>query len=84
MHIWPRCRRIWHGPQDGAKSQQDILTAFNILIDFEATKYSYSIHIQNVEDIRFDLSEIPNLPHHYYVDITKSCIYYSGFRHFCS
>ena len=34
---------------------QDISTWFRILIEFEATEYSYSIRIKNFEDIRFDI-----------------------------
>ena len=45
--------------------QQDISTPFNILIEFEATEYSYSIRIQNFEDIRFVLREISDLSHPY-------------------
>ena len=40
-------------PRVDAASQQDISTSFIILIEFEATDYSYSIRIRNFEDIRF-------------------------------
>ena len=46
-------------PLDDAASRQDISTPFSIQIEFEATAYSYSIQysirIQNVKDIRFDI-----------------------------
>jgi len=52
---------------DCAASQQDILTLFSILTEFEATEYLYSIRylirIQNFEDIRFNSNEIPDSSH---------------------
>ena len=45
-------------PQNDVASQQDITTTSSILVEFEATEYSYSIRysfrIRNVKDIRFD------------------------------
>ena len=40
---------------DDATSRQDISTPFSILIEFEATQYSYFIGIRNFKDIRFDI-----------------------------
>ena len=46
-------------PRNDAASRQNIPTPFSILIEFEATKYSYSIRysirIRNFKDIRFDI-----------------------------
>ena len=46
-------------PPDDVTSRQDISTPFSILIEFEATEYSYSIRysirIQNFKNIRFDI-----------------------------
>ena len=46
-------------PPHDAASRQDISTPFRILIEFEATEYSYSIRysipIRNFENIRFEL-----------------------------
>ena len=53
-------------PPGDAAFQQDISTPFNILIEFEATEYSYSIRIQNFEDTRFVLREIPDSSHPYH------------------
>ena len=50
-------------PWDDAASQQNISTPFIILIEFEATEYSYSIRARNFQDIRFDSNEIPDSSH---------------------
>ena len=56
-------------PRDDAVSRQDVSTPFSILIEFEATKYSYSIRywirIRNSEDIRliFDSNKIADSSH---------------------
>ena len=42
-----------HGMTPPRRSWQDISIAYTILIEFEATEYSYSIQIRNLEDIRF-------------------------------
>ena len=46
-------------PRDDAATRENIPTPFSILIEFEATAYSYSIRcsilIRNFKDIRFDI-----------------------------
>ena len=68
-------------PWDDATVQvrQDISTAFYILIEFEATEYSYSIRFVLRISRRFNLiinsSEIPDLSHPYEIDV---CMVYSS------
>ena len=51
--------------RDDAVSWQDISTPFDILIELEASEYSYSICVRNFENIRFELNSrfVPSLLH---------------------
>ena len=51
--------------RDDAMSWQDISTPFDILIELEASEYSYSICVRNFENIRFELNSrfVPSLLH---------------------
>ena len=47
-------------PRDDAASRQEISTPFSILIEFEATEYSYSIRFVFEIPRIFDSNEIPD------------------------
>jgi len=65
-HI-PKSTDLCLRPRDDAASRQDISTPFSILIEFEATEYSYSIRfifeISRIYDSIFDSNDIPDSSH---------------------